>query len=188
MLDLMSRYWWALVLRGVAAVMFGGLALAWPGLTLQLLVLMFGAYALVDGVFAVVSAIGGRRHTDQWFLLLLEGLLGIAVGVLTWVAPGITATALLFYIAAWSLITGVLEIAAAIRLRKEIRGELWLGLAGALSIGFGMLLMTFPLAGALSVVWLIGVYAIAFGFALMVLGFRVHGLSRFDRPSAAVPA
>src|SRR5689334_14735051 len=124
MLDLMSRYWWALVLRGVAAIMFGVLALAWPGLTLQVLVALFGAYALVDGVFAVVAAIGGRQHTDQWFLLLLEGLLGIVVGVVTWAAPGITATALVLYIALWSVVTGVLEIVAAIRLRKEVRGEL----------------------------------------------------------------
>lgn len=187
MLDLMSRYWWALVLRGLAAIVFGALALAWPGLTLTVLVALFGAYALVNGVFAVVAAIGGRRHTDQWGLLLVEGLLGIVIGALTWVAPGITAAALLLYIAVWSLFTGVLQIGAAVRLRKEIRGELWLGLAGALSIAFGMMMLAYPVAGALSVVWLIGAYSIAFGIALTALGFRVHSLGRHDH-THAVPA
>lgn len=188
MLDLMSRYWWALVLRGLAAIMFGVLALVWPGLTLQVLVLLFGAYALVNGVFAVIAAIGGRQHSDQWALLLVEGVLGIAIGTMTWIAPGATAAALLLYIAVWSLFTGVLQIGAAVRLRKEIRGELWLGLAGALSIAFGMMVLAFPVAGALSVVWLIGAYAIAFGIAMTALGFRVHSLSRFDDTSRAVPA
>lgn len=188
MLEMMSRYWWALVLRGLAAIMFGVLALVWPGLTLGVLVLLFGSYALIDGLFTVVAAIGGRRHSEHWFLLLLEGLLGVAIGVLTWVAPGVTATALLLYIAVWSMVTGVLELSAAIRLRKEIRGEVWLGLAGALSIGFGMLLLTFPIAGALSVVWLIGAYSIAFGIALTALGIRVHSIDRYSPPSAAMPA
>lgn len=187
MLELMSRYWWALVLRGLAAIMFGVLALVWPGLTLQVLVLLFGAYAFVDGLFSVVSALGGRRVTDHWLLLLIEGLLGIAIGVLTWVAPGITATVLLLYIAAWALFTGVIEVIAAIRLRKEIRGEVWLGLAGMLSVLFGLLLLTFPVAGALSVVWLIGAYSISFGIVLTVLGIRVHGMSRLGTPAGAVP-
>lgn len=175
MLELLSRYWWALVVRGVAAILFGILAFVWPGVTIEILILFFGAYMLVDGVFALIAAIGGRA-TRHWGLLLLEGILGIAIGIITFVAPGITAVALLLYIAAWALVTGVIEIVAAIRLRREIEGELWLGLAGLLSIGFGILLLVFPLAGAVGIVWVLACYAIAFGAVLVLLGFRVRGM------------
>ncbi|MEW6269011.1 MAG: HdeD family acid-resistance protein [Thermodesulfobacteriota bacterium] len=177
MVEMLARYWWALVLRGVAGIVFGVLAFLWPGITLEVLILFFGAYMLVDGVFTVISAIGGRAHTPHWGWLLLEGLLGIAIGIFTFVAPVVTAFALLMYIAAWALVTGVIEIIAAIRLRREIEGELWLGLSGVLSIGFGILLVIFPLAGALSIVWLLGIYAIAFGIVLVILGFRVRGMA-----------
>ena len=174
------RYWWAPVLRGFAAITFGLLALAWPGITLQLLVLFFGAYALVDGVLSVAAAFRGRGQTDNWALFLLQGLLGIGLGVLTWLAPGATAVAILLYMAAWALVTGVLEIVAAIRLRREIEGEFWLALGGLLSIAFGLLILAFPLAGALGLIWLIASYAIAFGACLIALGFRVRrGKLRF---------
>lgn len=174
MTQLIARYWWALVLRGVAAIVFGVLAFTWPGITLQVLVLFFGAYALVDGILSVAAAIQGRGHTDNWWLFLLQGLLGIGLGVLTWLAPGATAIAILLYMAAWALVTGVLEIVAAIRLRHEIEGEFWLGLSGLLSIVFGLLVFAFPLAGALSLIWLIGSYAIVFGISLIALGIRVR--------------
>lgn len=177
MVEMLARYWWTLVLRGAAAIVFGVLALLWPGATLEVLILFFGAYMLVDGVFAVISAIGGRAHTPHWGIVLLEGLLGVAIGIITFVAPVVTGFALLMYIAAWALVTGVLEIVAAIRLRREIEGELWLALAGVLSVGFGVLLVIFPLAGALSIVWLLGVYAVAFGVVLVLLGFRVRGMA-----------
>lgn len=169
-----SRYWWALVLRGFAAIAFGVLAFTWPGITLQILVLFFGAYALVDGILSVAAAVRGRGHTDNWGLFLLQGILGIGLGILTWLAPGATAVAILLYIAAWALVTGVLEIVAAIRLRREIEGEVWLALGGMLSIAFGMLLLAFPLAGALGLIWLIASYAIAFGVCLVALGLRVR--------------
>ncbi|MBA3545434.1 MAG: HdeD family acid-resistance protein [Nannocystis sp.] len=169
-----SRYWWALVLRGFAAIIFGVLAFTWPGITLQVLVLFFGAYALVDGILSVAAAIRGRGHTENWWLFLLQGLLGIGLGVLTWLAPGATTVAILLYIAAWALVTGVLEIVAAIRLRHEIEGEFWLGLGGLLSIAFGLLVFAFPLAGALGLIWLIGSYAIAFGLCLIALGIRIR--------------
>jgi len=176
MLEMLARYWWALVLRGVVAIAFGVLAFLWPGVTLEVLILFFGAYMLVDGVFGVIAAIGGRSHAQHWGLLLIEGIAGIAIGVLTFVAPVVTGIALLMFIAAWALVTGVLEIVAAIRLRREIEGELWLGLAGLLSIAFAVMLVVFPLAGALSIVWLLALYAITFGVVLVVLGFRVRGL------------
>lgn len=169
-----SRYWWALVLRGVAAIAFGVLAFTWPGITLQVLVLFFGAYALLDGILSVAAALRGRGQTENWGLFLLQGLLGIGLGVLTWLAPGATAVAILLYMAAWALVTGVLEIVAAIRLRREIEGEFWLALGGLLSITFGMLVLAFPLAGALGLIWLIGGYAIAFGISLIALGVRVR--------------
>lgn len=169
-----SRYWWALVLRGFAAIAFGILAFTWPGITLQVLVLFFGAYALLDGVLSLAAALRARGHSENWGLFLLQGLLGIGLGVLTWLAPGATAVAILLYMAAWALVTGVLEIVAAIRLRRELAGEFWLALAGMLSITFGMLVLAFPLAGALGLIWLIGGYAIAFGVALVALGIRVR--------------
>jgi uncharacterized membrane protein HdeD (DUF308 family) len=174
MVALLAKYWWVLLLRGVFAILFGVLAWLWPGLTLETLVLFFGAFALVSGVFQVFAAFAGRRQHEQWWILLLEGLLGIAVGFLTWRAPGITALALVLYIAAWALVTGVLEIVEAIRLRKEIEGELWLGLSGLLSVGFGFLLMISPGAGAMALLWIIAAYAVVFGAFLILLAFRVR--------------
>lgn len=177
MLELMSRYWWALILRGLAAVIFSVLTFVLPGVTLQVLILMFGAYMLVDGVFRVAAALGGRRSASHWGLMLLHGLLGIGLGIFTWIAPGVTAVALLVYIAIWAVITGVLEIVAAIRLRHEIRGELWLGLGGLLSIAFGAMVLLFPLAGALGMVWMLAGYAMAFGVSMVVLGVRLRRMA-----------
>lgn len=189
MLQMMSRYWWALVIRGLAAISFGVLAYVLPGITLQILVLIFGAYALLDGVFTAAAAIAGRRHSEHWGVMLLQGLLGVALGVLTWIAPGATAVAILLYIAAWALVTGVLEIVAAIRLRREIRGELWLALGGVLSIGLGLLLLAFPLSGVLGLLWLLAVYAIAFGISLVVLGISLRGKAGDSAMiSGAIPA
>jgi uncharacterized membrane protein HdeD (DUF308 family) len=175
LVELLARYWWVLLLRGIAAILFGVLAFAWPGITLASLVIVFGAYALVDGAFAIVGAIrGGGRQ--PWWLLLLEGLVGVGIGVLTLFAPGVTALALLFYIAIWAIATGVLQIAAAIALREEITGEWLLALGGLASVLFGGLLVARPGAGALAVLWLIGAYALVFGVSLVVLSLRVRGL------------
>ena len=170
----LARNWWILALRGLCAIIFGILAFVWPGVTLGVLVLLYGAYALVDGVLAIVAALSKRQESGlPWWALLLEGLLGIAAGIVTFVWPGITALFLLFLIAGWAIVTGVFEIIAAIRLRKEIEGELWLALSGILSIIFGVLLFVRPGAGALTVVWLIGAYAIFFGIFLLALAFRL---------------
>ncbi len=176
MLSMLSRYWWAVALRGLFAIIFGVLALIWPGLTLLTLVILFGAYALVDGIFSVINGIQAYGERKRWWLLVLEGLLGIAVGIVTFVWPDITALTLLYVIAAWAIITGVLEIVQAIQLRKVIRGELLWIIGGALSVIFGFLLILFPGAGALSVIWLIGLYSILFGVLLIVLGFRLRGM------------
>ena len=166
--------WWILLVRGLAAIFFGVLCFAQPGLSLATLVLMFGAYSIVDGVLGVFVAVSGRKEIEDWWVLLLWGLVSIIVGILTFAAPDITALILLFYIAIWAVASGVLQIALAIRLRKEIEGEWLMILAGVLSIAFGLILMVKPGEGALAVIWIIGGYAVAFGVALAILGFRLR--------------
>src|SRR5512133_1279445 len=160
-----TRYWWFVALRGLAAVLFGVAAFAWPGLTLALLVLLFGAYAVVDGVFALVYAFGSGRRFRGW--LVVEGLAGFVLGIIALVWPGITALTLLYLIAGWAVVTGVLEIVAAIGLRKVIRNEWMLGLSGLASVIFGVVLAIQPGSGALALIWLIGAYAIVFGVLLI---------------------
>jgi uncharacterized membrane protein HdeD (DUF308 family) len=178
MISVLARSWWALVLRGVFAILFGVMAFAWPGITLGAMVLLYGAYALVDGVFAIAAAVTGRTQGMPWWALLVEGIAGIAFGVLTFAWPGITELVLLSLIAAWAIVTGVFEIVAAIRLRKEIRGEWILALSGALSILLGVLLVARPTVGLLWIAWMTGAYAIVFGSLLITLGFQLRRLSR----------
>lgn len=173
--NILSRYWWMTALRGAAWILFGLTVLTWPGLSLVVLTLMFGAFVLIDGISTTATAIGGRRENQGWWVLLLVGLCGIAVGVSTFLTPGLTALALLLYIAVWAIITGALQTVTAIRLRKEIEGEFWLALSGILSVLFGVLILSRPGAGAMSVLWLIGLYAMVFGGMLVVLAFRVRG-------------
>lgn len=174
---ILSRGWWMLLLRGLVAIGFGILTWMQPAISLAALVLLFGAFSLADGVLGVWTAISGRKEHEHWGLLLLGGLVGIGVGLLTLFAPGLTALALLFYIAIWAIATGVLQIAAAIRLRKEIEGEWMLILGGIASVAFGLLLMSRPGEGALAVLWLIAAFAVAFGLLLVMLAFRVRGLA-----------
>jgi uncharacterized membrane protein HdeD (DUF308 family) len=179
MLETLARNWWVLAVRGALAVLFGLLALIWPGITVLALVLLFGAYALVDGVMALYTALFDRgRPGGRVGWLVLEGVAGVLAGIGAVVWPGITALVLLYLIAAWALVTGVAEILAAIRLRREIEGEWLMILTGALSILFGILAFLFPSAGALAVVWLIAAYAIAFGVVMVILAFRLrrHGV------------
>ena len=172
MLATLAEYWWTLVLRGVAAVIFGILAYVWPGITFTVLVLFFGAYALWDGVFALIAAF--RTQAERRWPLVLEGLVGIAAGVLTFIWPGAATLALLIIIGAWALVTGIFEIVAAIRLREEIEGEWLLLVSGLLSVLFGIAIAIWPAAGLVAVTWLIGAYSIVFGILLIVLGFRLR--------------
>lgn len=171
-----TQNWWVLALRGVAALLFAMGAFLWPGLTLSVLVLLFGAYALGDGLFAIIAGIATRKEQERWWMMLLVGLAGVLTGVLTLLWPGITALVLLYFIAGWSMVTGILQIAAAIRLRKEIEGEWLLALAGVGSVIFGILLVGLPGAGALALIWLIGSYALVYGILLLVLSFRLRSL------------
>ena len=185
MLQVLTKSWWLVVLRGVLAILFGLLAIGSPGLTLVTLLYFFGAYAFVDGVFNVVTSVTNWQERDDHWLLLLSGIAGIGLGVVTYRNPGATALVLLLYIATWALVIGLLQVAAAIRLRKEIEGEFWLALSGILSIVFAFFLWLFPGEGALSLVMLIGVYAIVFGVTLIALGFKLRGLGkRLSAPAA----
>ena len=172
--SVLSRNWWMLLVRGLVAIAFGVLTWIQPGISLSALILLFGAYSMVDGIFATWAAIAGSQNHDFKWVMLLEGLLGIGIGALTFVAPGITALALLFYIAIWAIATGVLEIAAAIRLRKEIKNEWLLILAGIASVVLGALLAMQPGVGALALLWLIASYAVVFGVLLVILAFKTR--------------
>jgi uncharacterized membrane protein HdeD (DUF308 family) len=175
MLNDFGKHWWVFLLRGIVAILFGIGTFVWPGMALVVLVAMFAAFTFVDGVAAVIASIRHRTEVKHWWAYLLEGLLGVGVGVVTWFWPGITALALLFMIAFWAIATGIFEIIAAWKLREEITGEWALGLAGALSVAFGVVLVLRPGAGALAVVWLIGVYAVVFGILLTVVAFKLRG-------------
>lgn len=172
--------WWLFALRGVLALLFGALALFMPFAALSAFVLIFGVWAFLDGIHALAAAITGWR---SWQLVLV-GLVGIAVGLLTFFRPGITAFGLYAAIAAWSIARGVLEIAVAIELRKRITGEVWLALGGVASIVFGVLMVALPSAGVLALAWLIGIYALTFGVIMLVLGGRLYRLRHPARAEA----
>jgi uncharacterized membrane protein HdeD (DUF308 family) len=166
MVHALAKNWWLLLLRGIAAIVFGVLAFAWPGLTLLTLILFYGAFALVDGVLAIIAAITGGAPAPRWWLAII-GLLGIAAGLLTFLMPGLSALVLLFFIAGWAIATGVFQIIGAIQLRKEIDNEWLLILGGVISVLFGIGMMLAPGAGALALVWVIGTYAVIIGGVLV---------------------
>jgi uncharacterized membrane protein HdeD (DUF308 family) len=206
MLEILTRYWWAVVVRGIVAILFGLVAIAWPGITLIALVILFGVYAFVDGVFALGAAISGDRGVGWgtfgpslidgrsrvhrgW--LALEGGVGILAGIVAFAWPGVTTLALLWVIVVWALITGVLKIVTAVRLRRDMTGESLLLVSGALSVLLGILLAVWPASGALALVILIGIYALVFGIAQITLGVRLRRLhheaqaARVRRPAPA---
>src|SRR5213596_3928256 len=176
LIETLKRHWWVPVIRGIAAIVFGVIAFVYPGLTVAVLVLLFGAWVLIDGIFRVIGAIGHRASDKEWGFDLIIGIVGIIIGFLTFHAPQITALALIIYIAAWALMIGAAEIAFAIKLRREIKGEWFLILMGLASIIFAVMLLWNPAPGALALVWLIGSYAIVFGFLGIIFGFRLRSL------------
>ena len=176
MKQMFESKWGMVLVRGILAILFGITTLLMPGITLGVLVALFGAYALVDGVILSIIAIKDRKGHPKWWLMLLAGLTSIAAGVVTLLWPGITAASLFYLIVAWAIVTGIFKVIFAIRFRKAIKGEGLLVLDGLLSVAFGILLIVQPTAGALAVLWLIGVYAIALGVMLVVLAFRLRNL------------
>jgi uncharacterized membrane protein HdeD (DUF308 family) len=172
-LPMASGNWWAQLLRGIAAVLFGLAALLWPGMTLLVLLVIFALYALVDGLFAIVAGIrdtGGRR-----WLLLAEGVLGLLAGLVVLFWPGETALVLVYVISAWAILTGLLKVIMAISFRRQVENWWLMGLGGALSVLFGGILGFLPGAGLLTLVWLVGIYALILGVALIALGFLDRG-------------
>jgi uncharacterized membrane protein HdeD (DUF308 family) len=188
--SVLVAHWWALVVRGLAAILFGVLTLVAPGLTLFALVLLWGAYALVDGLFALTLAARATRAGRSWGWLLFAGVVSVLAGVVTFLWPGLTAMGLLFVIALWAVFTGIAQVAAAVRLRSLMRHEWLLTVSGVLSIAFGLLLYILPSTGALALAWMIGVYAILFGALLVGLGLKFHpshGRDDGRHPTGGVP-
>ena len=181
-LSSISRNWWVAALRGALAVIFGVAAFVWPGLTLEVLVLLFGAYAFVDGVVVVAFGLLAASEHERWWPLVLSGIVGIALGVFTFARPGTVALALVYVIGAWAIVTGALEVVAAIRLRNVISNEWLMGFGGILSIVFGVLVVAQPNAGALTLVYLFGFYAILAGIAHISFGMRVRGIADALQP------
>jgi uncharacterized membrane protein HdeD (DUF308 family) len=172
--NLLARSWWMLALRGAIAVLFGILALMWPGITLLWLVVLFAAYALLSGVVSVAGAVTNRKIDKQWWMILLLGLIGIVAAIFAVIYPGLTALALVLVMGANAVVTGVLDIGVAVRLRKTKRNEWLLILTGVISVAFGVLVLLFPGAGALALVWLTSTYAIFTGILLLALAFRAQ--------------
>ncbi len=176
MLSSLARNWWLVALRGTLAVIFGMAAFVWPGVTFEVLVLLFGAYAFVDGVLVLSFGLMAAGDGEQWWPLVLSGIFGIGLGVLTFARPETMALALVYVAGFWAIVTGLLEIVAAIRLRDVVSGEWLMGLGGVLSIIFGVLVVAQPNSGALALVYLFGFYAILAGISQVALGFRLRGL------------
>ena len=175
----LTRNWWLVALRGLLAILFGLIAFVWPGVTWLALILLFGVYAIVDGIFAMVSGVIRSRYSSRWWVFLLEGLISLAAGVIVLLQPELAGLALVIVIAIWAVLTGILEIVAAIRLRREIRNEWMLGFAGFLSIVLGILMLLQPAAGGLVITLMIGSYALIFGILLVALGFRLRRFNTY---------
>jgi len=176
MLNVYTHNWWALALRGLAAVIFGVLAFVMPIATWTALVLLFGVYALVNGIFAIIGGIRAPKDYKRWWALLILGIFSVIAGVLAFIMPDVTSLALLVMIASWAMATGIFEVVAAIQMRKYITGEWLMALSGILSVVFGVLLLINPFAGMLAIVWIVGIYALMFGILMLILGFKLRGL------------
>jgi uncharacterized membrane protein HdeD (DUF308 family) len=172
-MSILAQSWWILVLRGVLAVIFGVLASMWPGITIASFVLLFGAYALIDGVSSLVAALKPPAGESRVWLII-GGILGVLAAIVVFMMPGLSALFLFYLVAAWAIATGISQILAAIQLRKVIEGEWLLALSGALSIALGFFMVARPAAGLLGLIWVISMYAIVIGITLIILGFRLR--------------
>ena len=183
----LARNWWSLVIRGILGIVLGILTFTWPGITIMALVFLFAAYSLVDGVMSLIGAVRAAEAHERWGVLILEGLVGIAAAAVTVMWPAITTIALVFVIAAWAVITGALEIGAAIYLRKVISGEWLLIVGGIASVLFGLLLVMVPVIGAVVIALWVGAYAFIFGVLLLALGFKLRSRGHDLTTGGALP-
>ena len=182
----LPEHWWVVAIRGAVAVVFGALAFAWPGITLAVLILLFGAFAIVSGALEVVAGLSSGGDHRWW--LIGAGLVGIIAGGVALAWPGVTSVVLLFIIAAWAIVSGILEIIDAIRWRHEMEHE-WLALAGGiLAVLVGIALMVWPASGLLALVWLIGAFAIVYGISMCVWAWQLRSLEHRPRPPAPAQA
>ena len=178
MLRMITKNWWVFLLRGLAAIIFGFLAVIWPSITLQVLLILFGVFVLLDGIFSLVSGIVSIGQDKRWWTMLLSGILSIAIGLLIFFWPNVTGVVLLYFIAAWAVVIGIMDIVIAIQIRHEIEGEWMMILDGAFSLIIGILLFVFPAQSAVALVWLIGLFAIAVGIIFIILSLRLRKLGR----------
>lgn len=176
MLTQMARHWWTLALRGALAIIFGLIALFHPGAAIAALSLLLGGYLFVDGVFALFAAARFSHADGRWLPLILEGVFGILIGIITFVQPAAIAVALIYLVAGWAILTGILEIAAALQLRRVIANEWTLILIGLVSLALGVALLAHPGAGLLASAWLLGFYALIFGILMVGLSLRLRRL------------
>lgn len=174
MLEAMARNWWMLLIRGIAAILFGLAVIFFPAISLDLMVTFLAAYLFIDGVMALLQAFQSRDHA-RWWMVALEGVLGILAGIAAFLFPGAAVLTFLYIVVFWAIVTGVLEILGAIELRKQIDNEWWMILSGVISILFGVALMLSPIAGVLTLLWLVGIMAVAFGVMMVILAFRMRG-------------
>ena len=174
--NLFARRWWVVLLRGVIAVIFGLMAFAWPHLTIATLALLFGFYALIHGISSILAAIAYRPEAGNRWLLALEGVVGIWAGIVTLRSPTTTAMVLIFFVWVWAIATGILRIAEAIRLRKAIRGEVWLALSGVVTVVFGLMLLLRPIAALIGLAWVIAAYALLLGLFEILQGLELRTL------------
>jgi len=177
--DYLSTYWWLAILRGVVAILFGIALLARPGLSLGLLLLLFGAFALASGVLAMISSISLAVHHKRWWAMFIEGIIGVVVGLITFFMPALTALSVLVLVAVWAILIGVFQfIAAVTRFGPAAHGWL-MAIAGLLSVVLGILLFMYPGVGLLSIIWFLGIYALAFGVDQIILGFELRHLDEW---------
>ncbi len=182
----LARNWWIMAVRGLLAIAFGIVAFVWPGVTMLALVLVFAAYALIDGVLSIVLAVRGARQGERWGMLLLGGILSIAASIASVLWPGLTVVVFVLILAFWAVFTGAVVIAAALDVRVD-HGRWWLGLAGLASVVYGILLFVAPLLGAVVLTWWVGAHALVLGATMVVMAFRLR-MHRGDAPQRVSPA
>jgi uncharacterized membrane protein HdeD (DUF308 family) len=169
-----KKHWWQVAARGLIALLFGIMLLAWPGVSLFIFAILFGAFAFVDGIFTLVAAVNYKAGAGQRTWLFVRGILGIIVGIITFFWPAITELALVLLIGAWALVAGIMELNFAFRAVRETGAKWLFAVSGILSIILGILLLVSPIAAIIAVIWIIGAYAVIVGIVLIVLGFRLR--------------